>query len=252
MSDGDQAPPGVGGSPSFSTTNWSLVRAAGKGGDDSPTARLALAELCRAYWYPIYCYLRRSGHRPPDSQDLTQEFFARLIRKRQLEGLESGDRRFRHFLLRTLKHFVSDERKRAKAQRRGGGEIPVSLDDPTAEFRYLKEPSDPADPEVLYQRTWANTLLMKVLGRLRARYAESGKADFYSAMEPLLVGGETEGTLREIGARLGLSEGATKVAAHRLRREFGRVLRQEIAMTVSEPGEVETELRYFVRMLAGR
>ncbi len=252
MSTGEPPPPGVERSPNFSTTHWSVVRAAGAGPEGATEARLALAQLCRSYWYPIYSYLRRTGRKPADAQDLTQEFFSRLIEKRRLEGLEARDVRFRSFLLGTLRNYLSDERKRARAQRRGGGEIPISLDDDTAESRYLVEPADATNPELLYERTWAHAVLAKVLARLRARYTEKGQGAVYAALEPLLTGGDVGGTLRQIGDAVGLSEGATKVAAHRLRREFGRVLRQEIAMTVADPSEVEGEIRHLVQILAKR
>lgn len=249
MPPSEAPPPGVSTAPGFSTTNWSVVLAAGAVAGEQTEARAALAALCRTYWYPIYVFMRRDGCSPADAQDLTQECFSRLIGKRHLEGLEPSAGRFRSFLLVTVKHFLSDERKRASAQKRGGGVTVVSIDEEDAESRYRFEPADLATPELLYEKAWANAVLARVIERLRARHAESGNTALYAALEPRLIGETTALSYRDLGSPLGLSEGAVKVAAHRLRRECGRILRDEISMTVTDPADVDAEIRRLIEIL---
>ncbi|MGD0091954.1 MAG: sigma-70 family RNA polymerase sigma factor [Planctomycetota bacterium] len=234
-----------GGARQFATTHWSVVLAAGRG--DSPQARDALGRLCQAYWYPLYAYARRQGSSAQDAQDLTQEFFARLLEKDGLAGV-AGVARFRAYLLAAFKHFLSNERDRAQAQKRGGAVSALSLDARDAESRYSAEPSGGATPEKLFERRWALELLDRALVRVEGEYNQAGKRELFEALQPCLAGGGV--AQAQIAAELKLSEGAVKVAAHRLRRRYREVLRAEIGDTVAQPGEIEDELRVLMGALS--
>ena len=225
----------------FASTRWSLVAAAGRG--DSPEAREALAVLCRAYWYPLYAYARRRLPGADDAQDLTQEFFARLLEKDYLQAADPRRGKFRSFLLTAFKHFLAGEHDRAAAQKRGGGRRPLSLDFQDGEHRYRHEPADPTTPETLYERRWALTLLEQTLARLRQEFTGAGKEPLFQALKGALTGDGTAGPYARVGQDLGLSEQAVKTAVYRLRRRFQELLRAEIAQTVASPEEVEDELR---------
>jgi RNA polymerase sigma-70 factor (ECF subfamily) len=237
------------GPAAFVTTHWSVVLTAGRA--DTTKARDALARLCQTYWHPLYAYVRRLGHSPPDAQDLTQEFFARLLAKNYLAGAEESRGRFRSFLLTSLKHFLANEWDKARAQKRGGGQVPIPIDPTAVETGCCNEPADPASADKIYERRWALTLLDRVLHRLRDDYATSGREHLFEQLKPTLT--EASRTVRysEMAARLGTSEGAVKVAVHRLRQQYRQVLRAEIAETVSGPEEVEDELRNLFAALAG-
>jgi RNA polymerase sigma-70 factor (ECF subfamily) len=232
----------------FVTTHWSLVLTAGR--SDTTRSRDALARLCQTYWHPLYAYVRRLGNPPPDAQDLTQEFFARLLEKNYLAGADETRGRFRSFLLASLKHFLANEWDKARAQKRGGGQIPVPIDPGAAETGWGFEPADHTTAEKTYERRWALTLLEQVLRRLREEYVRAGREKLFEQLKPTLT--EASRTVRyaEMAARLGTSEGAVKVAVHRLRRRYREVLRAEIADTVASPGEVEDELRNLFAALA--
>lgn len=232
----------------FSTTHWSVVLAAG--GRDTARAREALERLCRIYWYPLYAYLRRRGHATEDAQDLIQGFFTRLLETRGLETVAPERGRFRSFLIAALNHFVSNRRDWDRAQKRGGGQrlLPIELE--TAEGRYQLEPPDPTTPEVLFERRWALTLLERILGGLRDEMTRAGKERLFDALKIYLTGEMPEQSYAEAGTALGLSEGAVKVAVHRLRRRYRDLLREEIAQTVSTADEVDDEIRYLWAALA--
>jgi len=234
--------------PAFVTTHWSVVLAAGR--SDPTGARDALARLCQTYWYPLYAYVRRLGNSPPDAQDLTQEFFARLLAKNYLAGADESKGRFRSFLLAALKHFLANEWDKARAQKRGGGQIPIPID-PGAEISCGFEPADNTTAEKIYERRWALTLLAQVLRRLREEHVREGREKLFEQLKPTLT--EASRTVRyaEIAVRLGTSEGAVKVAVHRLRQRYREVLRAEIADTVASPAEVEDEIRNLFAALAG-
>ena len=238
-----------GGQGAFVTTHWSVVVAAGHG--DTTRARDALARLCQTYWHPLYVYVRRLGHSPPDAQDLTQEFFARFLAKNYLASADESRGRFRSFLLASLKHFLINEWEKARAQKRGGGQIPISIDVDAAETSCHFEPADPATAEKLFERRWALTLLDLVLRRLREEYVASGRKDLFEQLKSTLT--ESSRTVRyaEIATRLGTSEGAVKVAVHRLRHHYREILRAEIAETVASPAEVDDEIRNLFAALAG-
>lgn len=224
----------------FATTHWSVVLAAANTG--KPEAQAALETLCRGYWFPLYAFIRRDGYGAHEAQDLTQEFLARLIEKRQLAGIEAGRGKFRSFLLVTLRHFLSDERKRTGAQKRGGDRVIISIDETAAESRYPFELVDSVTPEVLFEREWALTVLDKAMERLRRRYAKRGRSRLFDELEICLGGGKNDVSYAAIASRLDSSEGAIKVAVHRLRKEFGDALRAEIAQTVANPSEIDVEI----------
>jgi len=244
----DSTPPSAPGLPGpvFVTTHWSVVAAAGR--CDSQEARAALSELCQAYWYPLYAHVRRRGHSPADAQDLTQSFFARLIEKNWLADADRDRGRFRSFLLASLNHFLANEWHKARAEKRGGGRIhPLEIGD--AEERYQHEPADEATPDRAFDRRWALALLDRVLARLRDDYVSGGKGPLFEQIRSALGGGRSEIPYAQLGAPLGLSEGAVKVAVHRLRQRYRELLRAEIAQTVEGPEQVEEELRHLFAAL---
>jgi RNA polymerase sigma factor (sigma-70 family) len=238
MNSADSTPPGA---RSFATTRWSLVLAAGAGGSG------ALAELCRSYWFPLYAFARRLGHSPHDAEDLTQGFFADLLARAGLTSVAAERGRFRSFLLASLKNFLSDQRDRARAQKRGGGQSTVSFDAVAAEERYAMEPPDAAAPELLFDRHWALAVVERALRRLEAEYA--GQAVLFTALRPMLTGSAALPSYAEIGGSLGMEEGAVKVAVHRLRKRYAQALRTEIAETVSDPADTDAELRHLLAVL---
>jgi RNA polymerase sigma factor (sigma-70 family) len=232
----------------FSATHWSLVLAAGT--DSSPGAQQALDRLCHRYWPPLYAFVRRCGYPPCDAQDLTQGFFLQLLHKNHLEAVDPRKGKFRSFLLASLKHYLSNERDRARAQKRGGGALPISIDEQDAEGRYLREPADVMTPERLYERRWALTVLEQALARLREEYAAAHRADLFDALKDRLAGNDQGPAHADTARRLDMTPGAVKVAAHRLRKRYREILREEIACTVSSPEEIEEEIRHLFRTLA--
>jgi DNA-directed RNA polymerase specialized sigma24 family protein len=220
------------------------------GGAASPEADEALARLCELYWFPVYAFIRRQGHDSDEAADLTQEFFARLIEKQFLREVRQERGRFRAFLVAAVRHFLSNERDRASAAKRGGGRPLLPLDVETAEGRYRREPADTVTPEVLFDRQWACVVLERVLDRLQGEMEAAGKAEQFARLKPVLTGEPAEGGYRAIGAALRMSEGAVKVAAHRLRRRYGELLRDEIAMLVADPDAVDAELRHLAAALS--
>jgi RNA polymerase sigma-70 factor (ECF subfamily) len=242
--------PGSAGSPRFATTHWSLVVAAGS--DSSPEGRAALESLCTAYWYPLYAFARRGGAGSHAAQDLVQGFFAELLEKDWIRAADRSRGRFRTFLLAAFRNFSSHEREKARAAKRGGGRAPLPLDFEEGEVRYSREPADERTPEKVYERRWALTLLDEAVGRLREEHLAAGHEDIFEALRgTITAGGEASAPYAEIGARLGMTEGAVKVAVHRLRRRYREVLREAIARTVADPSEVDDEIRHLLEALAG-
>jgi RNA polymerase sigma-70 factor (ECF subfamily) len=235
--------------PAFVTTHWSLVVSAGS--TETTQARSALEKLCRAYWFPIYAFVRRQEHNPHDAQDLTQEFFARLLEKNQIAGADRNRGRFRSFLLASVKHFLANEWHKARAQKRGSGQVPIPIDASAAESKCGIDPADTLTAEKIYERRWALTLLDQVLHRLRDEYTRDGKENLFEQLKPTLTEASRSVRYADIAAQLGASEGAVKVAVHRLRQRYREVLRDEIADTVASPGEVEDEIRNLFAALAG-
>jgi len=232
----------------FATTHWSVVVAAGQSG--SAPAQRALETLCRGYWYPIYVYVRRKGHAPDDAQDLTQEFFAQLIAKEHLRLADREKGKFRTFLLATLDYFLAREWSRAHRQKRGGQFNFISLDQQTPEERYRLEPADKDTPEKKFLRQWALTVLSQAMSQLESDCQANGKGALFREGKHLLSGERDGSDYAEIGRRLDMSEGAVRVAVHRLRRRYGELLRGEIAQTVSGPEEIDEEMRYLLSALS--
>jgi RNA polymerase sigma factor (sigma-70 family) len=244
------SPSSIAGSSSaagFAATRWTLILKAAQGKETFPAAD-ALAELCRIYWYPLYAYLRRSGQNSHDAEDLTQGFFAHLLDRKFLANVDRRKGKFRSFLLASLKNFLADRRDRARAKKRGGGRPTVPLDGHAAESRYCLEPAHDLTPEKLFEKQWALSLLEQVLSRLRAEMAADGKAAMFEALQSVLIGDRKSG-YGAIAAELGMTEGAVKTAAHRLRRRYRELLRNEIAHTVASPEEIEGEIRYLLSCL---
>jgi RNA polymerase sigma-70 factor (ECF subfamily) len=221
------------------------------GQTQAPLADAALESLCRTYWKPLYAYVRHQGHSRPDAQDLTQEFFARLLGKKYLKLATRERGRFRSFLLKSLKHFLINEWVRGQSKKRGGGREILSLDDEAAERNYLQQPADQLAPESLYDRLWAMTLLERAMERLGTQYAATGRQELFDRLKPLLLTEGSREVYREAAAPLGLSEGAVKVAVHRLRQRFREVVRAEIAQTVAAPAEIDGELRCLMAAMSG-
>ena len=230
----------------FTTTHWSVVLAARA--TDAPQAAAALEKLCRTYWYPLYAYLRRRGYGEHDAQDMTQGFFAHLLERDWLQGVAREKGRFRSFLLAALNYFLADQRDRATAQKRGGGQPVISFDAHEAEERYRLEPVDERSPDKLFEQRWAMALLDQVLARLAQEFSDAGKLELFNQLQPFLVEGTGEKTYAET-AREGMTEEALKKAVQRMRRRYHQLFREEIAQTVASPEEVEEELRHLCAVL---
>jgi RNA polymerase sigma-70 factor (ECF subfamily) len=241
-------PSEAGRSSAFAATHWSIVLSAAQ--SDPTRARDALSKLCQVYWYPLYAYVRWRGHSREDAQDLTQEFFARLLEKNWIGRADREKGRFRSFLLIALKRFLSDEWDKARAQKRGGGAALLPLQFDSAETRWVREPADEATPEQSFEKRWVLTLLEEVLKRLRTEYEQEGNADLFAELNPCLVGDRTSLPYAALAKKLGRSESAVKSAVHRLRQRYRNLLRGEIAQTVADPGEVDEELRHLFAVLA--
>jgi len=220
------------------------VLAAGRG--SNPRSADALASLCETYWYPVYAFVRRQGFDADEAADLTQEFFARVLGKNCFQDADPARGRFRAFLCVSVRHFLSNERDRGRALKRGGARPPISLEVENAEGRYQLEPRDGMNPEKLFDRRWAMVLLDRALDRLRADYTAAGKTDLFAHLQDVLTGDPGGVPYREIAKTTGMSEGAVKVAVHRLRRRFRQALVAEIAETVSDPDDIDAEIRYLL------
>lgn len=219
-------------------------------GDHAVTdTRRALEELIQAYWFPLYAFVRRQGESPAGAEDIVQAFFARLLEKKYLTQVDRSKGKFRSFLLAAVKHFLSKERARDRAQKRGGGRAVIALDALDAEARYAVEPADDMTPERLFDRRWALAVLELVLQRLRGKYAGSGKAKLYEAIEPCLTCGAGAIDYSQVSRDLKMTKGTLRVAVHRLRRRYRDLLRDEIAQTVDSPGQVEEEISYLLNCL---
>ena len=231
--------------PHFESTRWSLIVAAR--GEDT-AARDALGALCETYWYPLYAYVRRRGSAPEDARDLTQAFLASLLERRDLARLHPERGRFRAFLLASLKHFLANDAARRSAQKRGGGVTPLPLE-ADAESRYRREPADAVTPETLYERRWALTVIDGVMAGIREEWKAEGRARDFDELKAAILGDAPPGGFAAVAGRLGSTEGAVKVAAHRLRRRFQARLREHIAATVHDPADVDDEIRCLVAAL---
>jgi RNA polymerase sigma factor (sigma-70 family) len=229
----------------FPTTRWTLVVAAGD--PHRKEARSALVSLCENYWYPLYAYLRRRGYPADQAQDLTQEFFIRVLEGRYLDRADPEKGRFRSFLLTSLKFFVADEQDRERAHKRGGGVL-VPLEFSSSEDRYQREPAHDETPERIFERRWALSVLDQVVGKLRDEFVQHGRAQHFERLKVFLLG-QSDAPYAALARELNTSEGALKVAIHRLRKRYRDLFREEIANTVADPAEVESELRYLAAVL---
>jgi DNA-directed RNA polymerase specialized sigma24 family protein len=235
------------GSPSFQT-DWFAVHAAGR---STPEATEALDNLCRTYWYPLYAYVRRKGHAPQDAQDLTQEFFSRLLESPWLRDLHPSKGKFRSFLLASMNHFLANEWRRSQTRKRGGGREIFSLDGVAAEDCYRFEPSHHDTPDKIFERRWATILVERVVTRLQEEYSASGKGGLFEALKPMLDGEMNPEGYAAVAARLGTTEAAVKKAAQRLRESYRELLRAEVAQTVSDPLEIDEEMHHLFTALHG-
>lgn len=224
----------------FATTRWSLIAEIGK--PSSAESRDALASLCETYWYPLYAYIRRKGHQAAEAQDLTQAFFAELLEKDRFQLADQERGRFRSFLLASLNNFVANQWRHDNAQKRGGGNVTLSIDVEAGEARYRHEPSHELTAERIFERRWAMTLLEQTMSRLGDEFAQSDKTDLFEALKGHLGQG-TATPYREIADRVEMSETAVKVAAHRMRKRCGQILREEISHTLNDPTAVDAELQ---------
>jgi len=210
-------------------------------------ARSALVSLCEGYWYPLYSYLRRRGYPPDQAQDLTQGFFMRLLEGRYLDRADPEKGRFRSFLLTSLKFFVADEQDRERALKRGGGAV-LPLEFTSGEDRYQREPAHNETPERIFERRWALAVLDRVVEKLREECVHHGRAEHFEQLKVFLLG-HSDAPYPALAREMNTSEGALKVAIHRLRKRYRELFRQEIADTVADPGEVESELRFLAAAL---
>jgi RNA polymerase sigma-70 factor (ECF subfamily) len=228
------------GDPAFAATRWSVVLVAGR--RSSPDSRQALQALCEAYWYPLYAYVRRRVVDVNDAHDLTQAFFAELLAKNYVGSARADRGRFRAFLLTSLKHFLAKEWDKTKAKKRGGGQVPISLDFASADSQCRLEPACSLTPEQVFDREWAVALLGRIVQRLEQESIQSDKHEQFEQLKVFLIGEHSGTTYSEVAETLGTTEAAAKMAAHRLRRRYRELLRAEIAETVSSPEEVDDEI----------
>ena len=237
------------GAAHFATTHWSVVLRAGQ--SDSAAAATALGRLYQTYWYPLYACVRRQGHDAPTAQDIVQEVFLALLEKQQLAAVTPGKGRFRSYLLASVNHLLANEWHKRHRQKRGGGQSPISLDSLAAEERYRLEPIDNRTPDQLFDRRWALAVLDEVLKRLRSEWDAAGKSAVFDTLRVFLSGDAEAPAFAVVGEQLGWSEGATRVAVHRLRQQYRKLLRDEIGQTVGSAAEVEEELRHLSAALRG-
>lgn len=228
----------------FNTTDWSVVLRAGRG--DTTGCRAALATLCEAYWYPVYAFVRRSGHAVADAEDLTQAYFARFLEKELLKQVRPDQGRFRSFLLVSVRNFLHNERDRGQALRRGGTRRLLSLEGEDGEVLYGREPVESVTPETLFERAWVRAVLDRTLDRLAAEHQGDLRGRRIARLRPFLTQDGAPVTYAEVAREWGVGEAAVRVAVHRLRRRFARLLRQEVGRTVAKPSDVDEEIRYLL------
>ena len=232
----------------FPTTRWTLVVAVGD--RHRKEARSALVSLCENYWYPLYAYLRRRGYPADQAQDLTQQFFVRVLEGRYLDRADPEKGRFRSFLLTSLKFFVADEQDRERARKRGGGTV-VPLEFSSGEDRYQREPAHGETPERIFERRWAISVLDRVVEKLRAEFVHHGRPEHFERLKVFLLG-QSDAPYAALAREMNTSEGALKVAIHRLRKRYRDLFHEEIADTVADPAAVESEIRYLATVLTGK
>ena len=234
---GSTQPPG----DVFATTHWTVVLAAGK--RSTPQADQALEQLCRTYWFPLYAYVRRRGYAKEDAEDLTQAFFTRFLAKNYLAGLSAERGRFRAFLLASLKHFLINDWKKSQRQKRGGGAAPLPLDWQTADTKFQVAARNELGPDKAFDREWALALLAKVIERLQQECEADGKGKLFDQLKIFLTAGKDESSHAAAARKLGMEEGAVRVAVHRLRKRYRHLLRSEIGQTLTDQADVDEEMR---------
>ena len=233
----------------FETTLWTVVLQAGS--TETTQSRSALEHLCRAYWHPLYCYVRRRGHAAPDAQDLVQGFFLDLIESNPFPKLSPDQGRFRAFLLAAMNYFLSGDYDRRNAAKRGGGIAPLSLDEPTAEQRYLQAPASVLSPEREFDRRWALAVLEHALNALAAEQTAAGKQKLFEKLQPFLTDATGRSDYTRVAAELGMAANAVAVAVHRLRERYHQLVRAHVAGTVGASGDVEAEMRELLQAIRG-
>jgi RNA polymerase sigma-70 factor (ECF subfamily) len=241
----DPAKPQAGQRPEFATTHWSLVLRASQ--RDATGSAAALEKLCRGYWFPLYAFARREGCGPDDAQDLTQEFFSRLLAKEFLKMADPNRGRFRSFLLASFKLMMANERRAASRKKRGGDAQVFSLNEEDAEGRYLLEPADDRTPETIFERRWAETTLARVLDRLELEY--TGHAMRFDDLKVFLIEPKGSTAFTDVAAKLGVTESALKSVVHRMRRRYAELFRDEVAQTVADPADSQDEIRHMLGVL---
>jgi RNA polymerase sigma factor (sigma-70 family) len=225
----------------FATTSWTVVREAGAG--DTPQTEAALEKLCTTYWFPIYAYIRRRGHSKEDAEDLTQGFFARLLSRNLLDAADAERGRFRSFLLGALKHFLANEWRRSQCQKRGGQEVHLSIDWLDAEAQFQVAAAAGKNPDRVFDQEWAVALLARVIGRLGDECADTGRVAQFEELKVYLTVGKSTMPYAAVAKGLGIAEGGVRVAVHRLRRRYRELLRDEVCRTLSNPAQVEEEMK---------
>ena len=231
----------------FPTTHWTMVHVAQ--GDDLRLAALALEDLCRRYWYPVYAYLRRAGYSSEDAEDLTQTTFQRLVTSEALQQVQQERGRLRSFLIGLVRQVISRHSRHHQAEKRGGGVSVISLDEILAGNRYAAEPADLDDPQRLFERAWAFQTMETVRGKLRASFIKTGRLAAYESLEPYLGWGDPPGSFSELGQRMNSNENAVRVLVHRLRKKFHELLEDEIALTVMDRSDIPAELEWMQSVL---
>jgi len=234
--------------PAFATTHWSVVLDAAK--SDSPACAEALERLCQTYWFPLYAYVRRRGHDAEDAKDLVQGFFARFLEKDYLGDVDRRKGKFRSFLLASMNHYIAYETAKATAVKRGGKSVILSLDEESAEGRYLLEPSTEESPERDFERRWAVTLLREAMSRLEGEYAEAGKGELCERLKPFLTDRPEDGAYAAAGTELDLTKSAVTSLVHRMRKRYRELVREEVANTVAQPLEIDEEMGHLFRVLS--
>jgi RNA polymerase sigma factor (sigma-70 family) len=231
----------------FPNTRWSVVLATRQ--QCSPESATALETICSTYWYPLYAYVRRTGQSRDDAQDIIQEFFRRLLEKRWLDSVSPHKGKLRAFFIVALKNFMNNEWRRASAQKRGGGQMPVQLDTAFAESR-LAADSNSFAPDEMFDQQWAFTLLDLTIDRLQAEFATAGKPSHFDALKNCLMAGRGAIDYAAVAAQLGVNEGAARVAVHRLRKRFREIYREEISQTLADGANLDEELHHLAAALA--
>jgi len=242
--DGSNATPAPHPAGAFATTHWSVVLNAGS--EDSSQALVAIEKLARAYWYPLYAYVRRKGHDAHTAEDLTQEFFARVVSRNFFARFDRTKGRFRSWLLGSMNHFLAHEWEKSRTEKRGGGATLIPLDEAHANERYERQLAVESAPEKLFDQQWAMTLLERAGTRLRASYVADGRPEIYDRLKVFISGASPVPSYADAALQLGLTESAVKSAVHRLRQLFHELLREEVAQTVCTPSDLDDELRYLL------